>query len=236
MQNWQDDLLHGLLSMPSDQKLFEALVSFAKELDFDYCAYGLRLPLPISRPKFVMFNNYPVEWQRRYEENNYIDKDPTVKNGLRSLFPIVWSEDFASPDQAFWEEAYSFGLRVGWAQSARDAKGAVGMLTLARSGKAFSPTELRNKAFKMTWLSQVAHQGLSQRLTAKLIPEIGIKLSRRETDVLRWTAEGKTSGEISMILSISERTVNFHINSAIAKLNVSNKTAAAVRAAVLGML
>ncbi len=51
-----------------------------------------------------------------------------------------------------------------------------------------------------------------------------------------WTAEVKTSGEIAEILKISERTVNFHINNAIAKLDTPNKTAAAVRAALLGLL
>jgi LuxR family quorum-sensing system transcriptional regulator SolR len=54
--------------------------------------------------------------------------------------------------------------------------------------------------------------------------------------VLRWTADGKTSGEISSILNIAGRTVNFHINNAISKLNAANKTAVAVKAAMLRFL
>ena len=54
--------------------------------------------------------------------------------------------------------------------------------------------------------------------------------------MLRWTGEGKTSGEIADILNITERTVNFHIGKAIAKLNAVNKTAAVLRAAMLGLL
>ena len=38
-----------------------------------------------------------------------------------------------------------------------------------------------------------------------------------------WTAEGKSSWDISQILSISESTVNFHINSAKRKLGVYSK-------------
>ncbi len=68
------------------------------------------------------------------------------------------------------------------------------------------------------------------------MPEIAVKLSSREVAVLRWTAEGKTSSETSEILGISERTVNFHINNAVTKLNATHKTAAAIRAALLGML
>jgi len=53
---------------------------------------------------------------------------------------------------------------------------------------------------------------------------------------LRWTAEGKTAYEISHILNVSERTVNFHVNNVVDKLGASNKTQAAVKAAILGML
>ena len=61
-------------------------------------------------------------------------------------------------------------------------------------------------------------------------------LTTRETEILRWTADGKTAGQISDILTISDNTVNFHIKNAMAKLQTSNKTSAAVRAAMMGIL
>ncbi|EOS96621.1 LuxR C-terminal-related transcriptional regulator [Erwinia tracheiphila] len=36
-----------------------------------------------------------------------------------------------------------------------------------------------------------------------------IALCQREQEILKWIAEGKTSSEIPLILSISEHTVNF---------------------------
>jgi LuxR family quorum-sensing system transcriptional regulator SolR len=54
--------------------------------------------------------------------------------------------------------------------------------------------------------------------------------------VIRWTAEGKTTSEISEIMGLSVHTVTFHIGNVAKKLNASNKTAAAVRAVVLGLL
>lgn len=68
------------------------------------------------------------------------------------------------------------------------------------------------------------------------MPEVKAQLSNREMEVLRWIAEGKTSNEVSAILRISERTVNFHINNAATKLQATHKTAAAIRTAMLGML
>lgn len=49
-------------------------------------------------------------------------------------------------------------------------------------------------------------------------------------------ADGKTSGEAATILALSERTVNFHVSNAMTKLGAVNKTAAVVKAAVLGLL
>jgi LuxR family transcriptional regulator len=236
MKAWQEDQLHAVHTIQCERELFEALVSAARTLGFDYCAYGLRMPLPVSRPKIEMFNNYPAAWQKRYQEKNYLAFDPTVQHGTRSLLPVIWSDDLFAPTRELWEDACSFGLRFGWAQSSRDVNGVAGMLTLARSDEPLSDRELHDKGLKMAWITQVAHFGMSRLLTAKMMPEVEVRLSKREAAVLRWTADGKTSAEISDILQISERTVNFHIGNAIAKFNVTNKTAATVRAALLGML
>ncbi|WP_231653350.1 helix-turn-helix domain-containing protein [Pseudomonas californiensis] len=60
-------------------------------------------------------------------------------------------------------------------------------------------------------------------------------LTQREIEVLKWSAEGKTAGDIAMILCIKERTIHFHIASAVQKMGVCNKTAAVVQAALSGM-
>lgn len=236
MEAWQEDQLSALHAIQCEHELFLALVKAAHDLGFDHCAYGLRTPLPISSPKTVMFNNYPAAWRGRYEERNYLAIDPTVQHGIRSLLPIIWSDSLSTSVREFWEEVYSFGLKFGWAQSSRDANGVIGMLTLARSGEPLSDIELRNKGLKMTWLAQVAHLGMSRLLTSKLMLESEVRLTEREVVVLRWTAEGKTSSEISDILNITERTVNFHIANAMSKLNAVNKTAAVIRAAMVGLL
>ncbi|WP_420810466.1 helix-turn-helix domain-containing protein [Corticimicrobacter populi] len=51
-------------------------------------------------------------------------------------------------------------------------------------------------------------------------------LSPRELDCLNWIAQGKTSWETSRILQMSQRTVDYHIQSACTKLNAANRTAA----------
>ncbi|MNV88838.1 Transcriptional activator protein LasR [compost metagenome] len=63
-----------------------------------------------------------------------------------------------------------------------------------------------------------------------------IGLTRREDECLHWAAAGKTSWEISRILSCSEATVNFHFRNIIHKLGTSNRRQAVVRALSLGLI
>lgn len=61
-------------------------------------------------------------------------------------------------------------------------------------------------------------------------------LTQRETECLTWTAVGKTSWEISVILSISESTATFHLRNAGVKLMASNRTHAVAKALHLGLI
>jgi len=46
----------------------------------------------------------------------------------------------------------------------------------------------------------------------------------------------QSSGEIGDIMNISAHTVNFHIKKSLLKLDAANKTAAVVKAAMMGLL
>ncbi len=56
--------------------------------------------------------------------------------------------------------------------------------------------------------------------------KLKLKITRREADVMFWVAKGKTDWEIAQILSISERTVNKHLEQIYRKLGVNNRTSA----------
>jgi LuxR family quorum-sensing system transcriptional regulator SolR len=236
MKTWLDDHLNALLSIDSEHELFNQLATIAQEMGFEYCAYGIQMPVPISRPAVIMFNNYSKEWQECYEKSGYLEIDPTVQHGLKNTLPIVWSHEVFESAPELWEDARGHGLHFGWAQSSRDASGAVGLLTLARSEEQLTDSELYANKAKMAWLTQFAHAGMARILIPNYIPETLVTMTAREKEVLRWTAEGKTAYEIGQILAVSERTVNFHINNVVSKLDASNKTQAAVKAATLGML
>ncbi|RSO54174.1 LuxR family transcriptional regulator [Acinetobacter lactucae] len=238
MESWQEDLLSASLIVQNEYQLFEIVKSTALKLGFDYCAYGMQSPLSIAEPKTIMLNNYPQEWQKRYVEQQYIKVDPTVQHCMVSLQPLIWSSQSAKTQEQkeFWEEASSYGLNVGWAQSSRDFIGTRGMLTLARSSEQFSEKEQKAQYTNMYWLTQTVHSSIAKIVNDTEFAQFNLYLTYREKEVLRWTAEGKTSAEIAQIIGVTERTVNFHLCNAMQKLNVNNKISAAIRAVMLGIL
>ena len=55
----------------------------------------------------------------------------------------------------------------------------------------------------------------------------GLNVTKRESEVIFWLANGKSNKEIAEILNMSVRTVNKHLEQAFPKLGVENRTAAA---------
>ncbi len=78
------------------------------------------------------------------------------------------------------------------------------------------------------WVSRKVAAKLSQILQKE---QDGVAdLTRREMDVLRLVVEAKTNGEIGMMLGISEKTVEKHLDTIFRKLGVASRVEAAVLA------
>jgi DNA-binding NarL/FixJ family response regulator len=83
---------------------------------------------------------------------------------------------------------------------------------------------------------------LEPRVANKLVAEVNAPrrnvatLSQREYEVLRLVADGLPTKQIAVSLSISERTVKFHVNSIFHKLGAENRAQAVALAAQRGLL
>lgn len=236
MLSWAENVLRAASDAETQEELFEALLLAAQAIGFEYCAYGMSLALPATRPRHFLASNYCAEWRSRYAQMRYVEQDPTVLHGTRSHDALVWSDEVFASARKLWDEAQSAGLRVGWAQANPMRKGVAGMLTLARSSEPLTHKELEAKSLHMRWLSNVAHMGFQRLVDAKGILHPQVRLTEREKEVLKWSAVGKTIPDISEILLISVDTVRFHTRNVLNKLNVANRTAAVAHAVYLGLL
>lgn len=91
---------------------------------------------------------------------------------------------------------------------------------------------------------RAVHRGeapLATRIAARVVAAAGSRrrggtLSMREREVLRLVAAGRSSKQIARSLSITERTVKFHIASILNKLGAENRAQAVALAAQRGLL
>jgi DNA-binding NarL/FixJ family response regulator len=104
-----------------------------------------------------------------------------------------------------------------------------------------SPKELVD-AIRMVSKGELwIYSGLAPKIIQRLIsPTIGMKseflLTDREIEVLKLIAKGLTNKEIAVLLKVQKGTIRFHVNNIFSKLNITNRTQAALYALREGLV
>lgn len=91
----------------------------------------------------------------------------------------------------------------------------------------------RDCAAQLAGIGERVDQRLG-RLAARALEPAA--LTRREREVLRLLARGRTNRQIALELFVSPRTVDMHVRNVLAKLDCSSRAAAATRAAQYGLV
>ncbi|MGY2375471.1 LuxR family transcriptional regulator [Pseudomonas sp. SDO524_S393] len=234
MVNWRNTRLPKLEGENEITSVFEMVVNHTYELGFQYCSFTMSSQSLDYQTEPIQLNNYPNEWNTRYKKAHYFEVDPTVSHCKRCVLPFVWEQKAFNATPDLWELAQSMGMHLGWTQSVHDFQGVFSMLTLGRGEGQVSPEELYEKAGQVLWLCHAMHAVVVQKYAAQPGVNAPSKLTSRETEILKWSAMGKTASDIAVILCLSERTIGFHLGNACKKLGVHNKIAAVLRASKMG--
>jgi DNA-binding CsgD family transcriptional regulator len=223
-------------------ELFELLVSCATEEGFGVVAYGaLTYNEPVRLPEHPMpaiAMNFPSHWCERYFERKYYEIDPVVRRTPMLSKPFVWdhllkSGQLSPSERLVIEESREAGLKRGISVPLFGPSGRISVLSFASPCDDADPLRHMRHLSVLAWQFHVAFADLAQPVEQGTK---GIELSDRERDCLRWTAEGKSSWDIGMILNISDNTVNFHIKKAMRKLGTTSRTVAVVKAIRLNLI
>jgi len=170
---------------------------------------------------------------RAASEQEVLDK---ITSAARLLGFEICAESLSARSNVLLHIAQAFGLSSSTTPHA-DPESGRRENTLLRIGRLFRRNgRLDQREIRESWFACVALLALAREITVRHPQERLSPLTEREREVLRRAAEGKTSAEISRLLSVSEHTVNFHIRNAVVKLDAPNKTCAVVRATRLGWL
>ena len=233
---WKADLFAALRETADHVQTKQRISRAVQELGFDHFTYGLWMPLPVSKPAFHSVSNTPEDWQYRYRKHDFAATDPVVKHAWSSLAPLVW--DLATFAQAplLSACARAHGLLAGWTQASLGPNSRRACLTLFRGTAPPRVAEVVEKASDFEWLLQMAELFLAEHVASAHWIAARPHLTAREVEVLRWTADGKTSFEIASILGLSTNTINFHLRNAMAKMGAVNKASAVAKALIYGLL
>lgn len=218
----------------SPEQLNQQLYKITQMCGFDYYQFGLLIPSGLLQSFVTVLSHTPKDWSEHCWQSHIATHDPLVILSLKQSQPIIWSElswlDGSLPEQgqAIMRQRAEHGMREGVTLPIHSPQGHHAMLHLSRekpTGEVFS---------SITCLS-VVYPYVFQRACELLSPP-NPNLSERERECLFWVSEGKTSWEAAKILGITERTVNFHLNSAIRKTGCKNRYQAIARNIAAGQL
>jgi DNA-binding CsgD family transcriptional regulator len=101
------------------------------------------------------------------------------------------------------------------------------VINLERSGRSFTERERVLLEFLRPALIKMQTAASARRRQKRLESPL---LTRRETEILGWIADGKTTREIAAVLVVSPHTVRKHIEHILEKLDVRTRSAAVARA------
>lgn len=179
--------------------------------------------------------SYPDEWATLYMERGYGAVDPILQSHFKQYKTQVWSETYRQAttplQKEFRGEAKSFGLAQGVTTGVSSPRHNAGSL-FSFAGESMG--EHGDHAVMLENL--VPHLHLALMRVAFSHSAKTTVLSVREREVLKWMKEGKTNWEISHILSISERTVKFHVQNILSKLQASTRGHAIALAMEQGLI
>lgn len=232
MEIWKEVQLKQLAAESTLEIAYSIALQFFNNLGYEYCAFSMTSPNSGQQLTAISLNNYPHDWNTQYKENQFNSVDPIVAHCNHSILPILWDSETFAKAPALWHALNDQGMQHGWSQPVHDPDSvAIGMLSLARSNCRITAFELYEQLGYAVFICQKL-QALALRLTTNHKRQCinQSHLSPREIEVLKWSAYGKTASDVATILSLSERTVNFHVNSAIKKMGVANKMSAVVAA------
>jgi DNA-binding CsgD family transcriptional regulator len=238
-RRFTDDIVSRIVVAKSSDDVVAALRNLSGELGFR-CFRTDYVP-SLKSQQIVSYSNQPEKWDSASMEvpAEVARRDPVWNHLEHSILPLVWGkETYHQAGLAEMYEQFSgYGLVSGACLALRGVHNE--MLAIGfSSDESESSIKLLPETFGLLYLAGATI--LEHALTVigvhpNLDSELP-RLTRREKEVLKWSADGKTAWEIGQIIHVSAATVQFHSRNAMDKLGAINKQHAVVRALQLGMI
>ncbi|TCL68408.1 LuxR family transcriptional regulator [Rhizobium sp. BK251] len=213
---------------------FEALI-------YDYTPVPYDLDGEIMMPSLLKLRNISEDMHDYWFDAGYFKIDPVQQVALRTSAPFFWdysldadtpirhfmSDDTAPVRRYLSEHDMLTGVTVPVHMPRGDYATVTGIRF--RANRDFERHALRHIA-DFNLLAHVFHEAAFAVFDTETRGVGKVRLTERERECLRYSAEGYSAKEISRIIDRSVPTVVMHLNAAAKKLGAKNRTQAVVRA------
>ncbi len=221
----------------TEEQVSQIALKEASRFGVDYYFAGTIPPedsTPTQQLEHVIGGSWPSGWGERYFKHNYLRTDPTIEHVRSNNSPLIWKNLEKSPRfrNVVMDEARDFGLNHGITIPQFSLDGVKIGISFAGQNMDIADPKLQTS---LTVIGAYTVSSILRVLQRNYRSEI-INLTEREREVLYWISEGKTSRDISAILSIAKPTVEKHFTTLQHKLCAQNRTHAVAEAMRRGLL
>lgn len=233
----QSLLSEELASSQTRAQLMTIMARVAREFGLDHVTI-MAAPNPndILISPLVLESTLPAQFAREFDKNHFLRNCPILPRFSNSILPQTWRLDAeGEPDNLECPAKMNELLRRH-----NLLMGMIFPMNSVDSGRYFmryDGARIKLHQSEMNELGMISLHGFDMfdrmRRAESVAPNV---LSARELEVLRWTAQGKTSVEIGQILALSDHTVNAYMTNAIKKLDCVNRTQLVAKAIRLKLI
>jgi LuxR family transcriptional activator of bioluminescence operon len=236
-------LISELEASETQEDLKSVCLKFCQLVNIPFYLMGVISHNSLYAPNINILTNYSEQWMKNYLKQNKKKTDPVVAYMISKNAPVRWDQlitldEFkTSEQQLLMQQASEHGLVNGLSVPVHSVSGYIGVLSLAIDIEGNDGCKLLEEALPYAHI--FAMHLFEQYLTIlakEYLIETEVKLTAREEECLFWACEGKTSWEMSQILNIKERTVEFHLNNSVKKLGATNRQHAVAIATKKGVI
>jgi DNA-binding CsgD family transcriptional regulator len=232
-----DDVLRQIVEAQSLAALWRNAVRIAQSHGFGGLIYYLVRPvsgLPAMAPIHYGISQNIAEV---YLSQEFARLDTVPRYVLAAGRPMRWSEvirnvEMTSEERQFQARNQAAGLGDGISLPCYGPKFCNAQVGLTEFGDTVDFSE--SSLHYLHCVAQATHLRICGFINAEM--PVNRRLSEREKEILLWVARGKSNAVIADLLAISSGTVDTYMRRIYQKLDVADRTSAAVKGVGLGLI
>ncbi len=236
MKLWLHKLIDTTSIMKTSRATAELLGHLTQELGFEYY-HALTVRHPGFRSSIL--SNAPKAWLDQYRQEHFDRVDPILDRTREIMAPFVF--DFENEGkvargghQTFYSTADEAGIRAGICMPVIAPLSALFTLSIF-TGDVTLPHKYQLQPALSANAVALLYRCV-EATEAASIKSPAIELTARQSMVLKWAAEGKTTQEIALLENMTHHTVNFHMKTIRRKLKTVTLPQTTALATKLGLI